>query len=428
MAGGPYASAVACWRCCSKAIRTIEGTEDDCYRCALCGHEVGVEWRRPAEKPCWPLSPEDIVRARAFAATIARSSNKNEDLARLLDASRRWFQEARFGLFVHWGIYSIPAGRWNGTAISWLGEWIMHTARIPIREYEKLATRFNPERFNAREWVALAQDAGMRYIVFTAKHHDGFAMFHSQADPFNIVDATPFKRDPVAELAEACSRTGLRLALYYSQVQDWHEPHGGTGRNDGGYGNTWDFPPGTIGGFDEYLHRKVWPQVTELLTRYGPIAMMWFDNPLPSFTRAHAESLKTLVRSLQPSCLISSRIGHGLGDIRGFGDNELPTDAMSGPAEACVTMNDTWGFKHDGGRWKSGEELLGLRRQAITHRYNLLLNVGPMADGAFPPQAIERLELLARHKEQLPGPVDRRQQEQPAHACLCRVLNERLAE
>ncbi len=316
-----------------------------------------------------------------------------------IQQSKQWFREAQFGLFIHWGLYAIPAGIWNGKSIPWLGEWIMHTARIPVREYEKLAKHFNPVRFDARLWVELAEAAGMRYLVFTAKHHEGFAMYHSTVDDYNIVDATPFKRDPVEELAEACKDSKVRLALYYSQAQDWHEPHAGTAPQDGGYGNTWDFPQGTASGFEEYLERKAKPQITELLTQYGPIAMMWFDNPMPSFTRHHAESVKQLVRSLQPQCLISSRIGHGIGDIRGFGDNQLPTDGMSCPAEACMTMNESWGYKHHGGRWKTGQELLELRRQAQDRGCNLLLNVGPMADGRFPPEAVERLQYLARYSK-----------------------------
>ncbi|MGI6494790.1 MAG: alpha-L-fucosidase [Kiritimatiellia bacterium] len=313
-----------------------------------------------------------------------------------LDEAKRWFREAQFGLFVHWGLYSILGGEWRGRPVRWLGEWIMHTARIPVREYEPLARLFNPTRFDAREWVRMAEDAGMRYMVFTAKHHEGFAMFRSRADAFNIVDGSPFGRDPVAELAEACADSSVRLALYYSQAQDWHEPHAGTGEYDQGYGNTWDFGQGTPEGFQEYMERKALPQIRELLTQYGPIAMLWFDNPIASFTRQHAETVKQLVRSLQPECLISARIGHGIGDIRGFGDNVVPEGAMNCPAEACVTMNDTWGYKKEGGRWKSNEELLALRQQAAARGCNLLLNVGPMADGRFPPEAVERLEYFAR--------------------------------
>ena len=156
-------------------------------------------------------------------------------------------------------------------------------------------------------------------------------------------------------------------------------------------------PPGTSARFEQHLERKALPQIRELLTQYGPIAMVWFDNPIESFRKPHAEKFRDLVRSLQPACLISARIGHGLGDILGFGDNKMPAKGMSDLAEACVTMNETWGFKHDGGEWKSGEQLLELRRAAASRRCNLLLNVGPMADGRFPPEAVERLEFLATH-------------------------------
>ncbi len=318
-----------------------------------------------------------------------------------IEEAKRWFQDAQFGLFVHWGLYAIPAGEWRGQKIPWLGEWIMHTAKIPVGEYEQLAKKFNPSRFYAREWLRMVEDAGMRYIVFTAKHHEGFAMFRSKADAFNIVDASPFRRDPVEEVAEACSRTSVRLALYYSQAQDWHEAHAGTGVRDEGYGNRWDFPEGTPAGFQEYMDRKALPQIKELLTQYGPIAMLWFDNPIASFNRMHAETVKQLVRSLQPQCLISARIGHGIGDIGGFGDNQLPEDGMTCPAEACVTMNETWGYKLDGGRWKSAAELQKIREQTASRGCNLLLNVGPMADGRFPQEAVDRLKCFSKQRKAL---------------------------
>src|SRR3954471_16774772 len=156
-----------------------------------------------------------------------------------VDAAREkrleWFREAKYGLFIHWGLYALPAGEWNGKRSPGLGEWVMLRSLVPVREYEKLAGRFNPVRFDADAWVKLAKDAGMKYIVITSKHHDGFAMFKSGASPYNIVDATPFKRDVLKELADACAKRGMRLGFYYSQSQDWHEP--------GGAGNTWDFGP-----------------------------------------------------------------------------------------------------------------------------------------------------------------------------------------
>ena len=317
-------------------------------------------------------------------------------MERNLENSYNWFKEAQLGLFVHWGLYSVPAGEWKGGQIPWLGEWIMNTARIPIKEYEQLAKQFNPTKFNAKEWVNLAENAGMKYIVFTAKHHEGFAMYNSKANKFNIVDVTPFKRDPIEELAKACEKTKVKLALYYSQSMDWHEPGAGNAMEDGNYGNKWDFQEGTPEEFTEYMETKVKPQVNELLTQYGPISMMWFDNPIPSFNKRHAIDLKNLVRKLQPECLISARIGHNLGDIHGYGDNYLPPGKESLPAEACITMNDTWGYKKQGGgRWKSSQEIKRIIEDAKNKGINLLLNVGPMANGQFPDEAVSTLESLA---------------------------------
>ena len=169
------------------------------------------------------------------------------------EARLRWFREAKYGLFVHWGLYAIPAGEWKGKTVPGIGEWIMNRARIPVREYEALASQFNPVKFDAEAWVRLAEDAGMKYVVITSKHHDGFALFDSKVSQYDVVDATPFKRDVLKELAEACRRRGIRLGFYYSQAQDWHEPDG--------IGNTWDFGPDEKKDFDRYLREKAEPQV-----------------------------------------------------------------------------------------------------------------------------------------------------------------------
>src|SRR5579871_6269391 len=164
-----------------------------------------------------------------------------------------WWREARFGMFIHWGVYAVPAGQWKGRPVPGLGEWIMNRARIPVKEYEQLPKQFDPEKFDADAWVKVAQDAGMKYIVITSKHHDGFAMYGSKVSKYNIVDATPFHRDPLKELSEACARHGIKFGFYYSQSQDWHEP--------GGMGNTWDFGPDAAKEpvYDEYLRGKAEP-------------------------------------------------------------------------------------------------------------------------------------------------------------------------
>ena len=189
-----------------------------------------------------------------------------------------WWREAKFGMFIHWGLYAVPAGVWEGRMIPGIGEWIMYRARIPIKEYERLAKGFNPLKFNAQEWVRIAKEAGMKWIVITAKHHDGFCMFDTKLTDYNIVKATPFGRDPLKELAETCREEGIRLGFYYSQTLDWHHPDG--------MGNDWDFDPAEQD-FTKYLRGYVKPHLRELLTNYGPIALIWFDigTPIPELAR-----------------------------------------------------------------------------------------------------------------------------------------------
>ena len=303
---------------------------------------------------------------------------------RINNGSLAWWREARFGLFIHWGLYAVPAGRWKGKDVPGIGEWIMHRERIPVREYEKLARRFHPSRFDAEAWVRLARDAGMRYIVITAKHHEGFAMFRSPSSPFNIVEATPWKRDPVAALAAACRKYGIRLCFYYSQDQDWHEP-------DGAW-NDWDFDESKKV-FARYLEEKVKPQLTELLTQYGPVGLIWFDTPY-TITREHSAALKRLVHRLQPACLVSGRIGHDLGDYGSLGDNQIPVGRISGDYETPATMNDTWGYKAGDRNWKSTRTLLFLLVDLASKGINYLLNVGPKASGEFPAPSIARLRAI----------------------------------
>ncbi len=221
----------------------------------------------------------------------------------------------------------------------------------------------------------------MRYIVITAKHHEGFAMFRSPSNPFNIVDATPWKRDPIAELAVACRRHGMRLGFYYSQDQDWHEP-------DGAW-NDWDFDESKKV-FARYLEEKVKPQITELLTQYGPVGLIWFDTPY-TITRTHSAALKRLVHRLQPACLVSGRIGHDLGDYGSLGDNQIPVGRITGDYETPATMNDTWGYKSRDRNWKSTRTLLYLLVDLASKGINYLLNVGPTAQGEIPGPSVTRL-------------------------------------
>ncbi len=297
-------------------------------------------------------------------------------------ARLEWWTQARFGMFIHWGVYTVPAGEWNGKPVAGLGEWIMNHARIPVAEYEKLPGQFNPVKFNADEWVAVAKNAGMKYITITAKHHDGFAMYGSKANRYNIVDATPFHRDPMKELAAACQRAGLKLCFYYSQTQDWHEPDG--------VGNDWDFTDQGKKNFQKYYDQKVIPQVRELLTNYGPIGLIWFDTPR-NITREQSQKLADLVHQLQPACLVSGRVGNGLGDYDSAGDNQISMGQARRPWETPVTMNDTWGFKKDDHNWKSAQVLIRQLATTSSRGGNYLLNVGPTSEGVIPPESVARL-------------------------------------
>jgi alpha-L-fucosidase len=291
----------------------------------------------------------------------------------------RWFREAKFGMFIHWGLYAEAAGHWDGKNYYGIGEWLMKRAKIKTQEYEKLAGQFNPEKFNAEEWVKVAKDAGMKYIVITAKHHDGFAMFKSEASKYNIVDATPFKRDPLKELAEACRKAGIRLGFYYSQYQDWHEPGAG--------GNTWEFA-GTEDQFNEYFEKKCKPQVKELLTNYGQLGLIWFDTP-GKMTKEQSMELVDLVRKYQPGCLVSSRVGNNVGDYLDFGDGEIPAQKVDKAWEALFTHNDSWGYVDVDHNWKSTEEIVRMLSEINGKGGNFLLNVGPKSDGTLPQETVE---------------------------------------
>ena len=302
------------------------------------------------------------------------------------DARMKWFREAKFGLFIHWGLYCIPAGEWKGQPVAGIGEWIMNRAKIPVREYEQLAGQFNPLRFNAEEIVRLAEDAGMKYIVITSKHHDGFAMYHSKVSTYNIVDATPFKRDVLKELADACAKHGMRLGFYYSQAQDWHEPNGA--------GNTWDFGPDSLKNFDQYLRDKAEPQVRELLSEYGPVCLIWFDTPR-MMNKDRAQRFVDILHSLQPACLIDGRLGMA-GDYRSMGDNRIPDTVVTGDWEVPATLNKTWGYKKDDNEWKTPEDLIFKLVDIVSKGGNYLLNVGPTSEGLVPQPSQDNLRAVGR--------------------------------
>ena len=326
--------------------------------------------------------------------------------------NKKWFRNAQYGMMVHFGLYSLLAGEYKGKRMgNTIGEWAQSYFRIPNREYEKLAAAFNPVYFNAEDWVDLAIEGGMKYLIITSKHHDGFALFHSRADKFNIVDATPFKRDIIEELADACAKKNMRFGIYYSQALDWRERNaGGWGKECGlnvdsmPWGNTWDFPDHKGKDYAEVFERKIKPQVKEILTNYGELCAVWFDTP-HTISAMQSRELYDMVKFYQPGCLVNSRIGApGVQyDYRSWGDNEIPEQFQNEDMlfETPATLNDTWGYKSYDQNWKSAEEVVRIKNYLNERNINYLLNVGPDYLGRIPAPAVDILkkagELIAQN-------------------------------
>ena len=306
------------------------------------------------------------------------------DNAKHANADRgAWFSQDKYSMFIHWGLFSIPAGEWKGKTYYGISEWLMsnRVADISVDEYKELTKQFNPTSFDAKAWVQLAVDAGMKNIVITAKHHEGFAMYHSKSSDYDIEDATPFKRDPLKELAQACKEAGIGLGFYYSQMQDWYE--------QGGAAIRWN-DENQKGDFTTYFDEKVVPQVTELLTEYGDIKTVWFDTP-GGMTKAQSMKLVNLVRSLQPKAMINSRIGNGVGDFSTLGDHSLSQVNHPGLWETIDTTNNSWGSAWYDKNWKSGTEIIHRLTSTVARGGNYMLNVGPTGKGVIPDMAASGL-------------------------------------
>jgi alpha-L-fucosidase len=325
------------------------------------------------------------------------------------DQRMQWWRDARFGMFIHWGDYAQLAGNYKGQQVGRGGEWIMNRAKIPVLEYQQFAKQFNPVKYDADAWVKTAKDAGMKYIVITAKHHDGFAMFKSNASKWNIVDATPYGKDVLTPLAAACKKYGIKLGFYYSQAQDWNNPGGAAARKIAteGWPNPdsaqidaytqahsghWD-PLQTSATMSDYIDKVAVPQVKELLTNYGEVAVLWWDTPT-NMTDEYAQKLQDAL-ALQPNIITNDRLKRP----NFAGDYKTPEQKIPNQSEldgrdweTCMTMNGTWGYKSYDQKWKSTETLIRNLVDIASKNGNYLLNVGPDATGQFPEGSLTALK------------------------------------
>lgn len=299
----------------------------------------------------------------------------------------QWWKDAKFGMFIHWGVYSVPAGTYEGKQVKGIGEWIMNTAKIPVATYRQYSRQFNPVKYNAEAWVKMAKAAGMKYIVITAKHHDGFALFDSKVTNWNVVDATPYGKDLLKPLVVACRKEGIRIGLYYSQAQDWN--HAG-GAASGGH---WD--KAQNGNFDTYLDSIAVPQLKEILSNFGEIDILWWDTP-QDMTKERANKFMPLLKE-HPNLIMNNRLGGGYkGDIE-TPEQFVPATGFPGRNwETCQTMNDTWGYKSYDENWKSAKVLIRGLTDAVSKGGNFLLNVGPTSLGEIPAPSRERLSQMGK--------------------------------
>jgi alpha-L-fucosidase len=321
----------------------------------------------------------------ALAASAPAQTNQTDKVETKAqrDARMAWWREAKFGLFIHWGVYSVPAGYYHDKPVPGIGEWIMNKGKIPMAEYQQFAKQFDPVKFNADDWVKAAKDAGMKYIVITSKHHDGFAMFDTKASPWNIVQASSYGKDPLKDLAAACRKYGVKLGFYYSQAQDWN--NGGSAA-----GGKWD--DAQKHDMDDYIDKIAVPQVKEICSNYGEFpAVIWWDTPIGMNTE-RARKLYDAVHALRPNIILNNRLGGGFKGDTETPEQFIPANGFPGRDwETCMTMNNTWGFKKDDNNWKSTETLIRNLCDIASKGGNYLLNVGPTSEGLIPQPSLDRL-------------------------------------
>jgi len=327
------------------------------------------------------------------------------------DSHMEWWRDARYGMFIHWGLYSIQGGEWEGKDYGKeqggaSAEWLMNSAKIPGKEYrETLTPKFNPTKFDAAKWVSTAKQAGMKYMVITSKHHDGFCLFDTEATDYNVMDATPFKRDIIKELSDECAKQGLKFGVYYSQFKDWY--HRSRGK-----------VPGTLP-VEEYL-KLVEKNLDELLSNYGEMSVLWFDTGGNDVVEANAQGAR--VRELQPNAVICSRLysrrvpveKQKYADFNSLPDRMLPAKRMTEDTETCMTMRHNWGYDRTDNAWKSEKDIIEFLALCAARGVNLLLNVGPTPEGTLLTEETERLQAagkwMAVNGESIygttPSPVD----------------------
>jgi alpha-L-fucosidase len=330
-----------------------------------------------------------------MSAFAAETTSPMQETPQERDARMAWFRDAKFGMFIHWGLYSVPGGVWKDKRDQGCSEWSMETLKIPVSEYEKYRDQFNPVKFDAKRWVQIAKDAGMKYIVITSKHHEGFAMFDTKLSDWGIL-STQWKHDPMKDLAEECKKAGITFCFYHS-IMDWHHPDYAPRRawNDVAKGDT---------NFARYV-QFLKGQLKELLTNYGPIGILWFDGEWEkTWTQEQGKDLYAYVRSLQPNIIINNRVAKNRDESNGFSRGDeivgdyctpeqvIPANGVSGVDwESCMTMNDSWGFSNVNHNWKSTSKIVRNLIDIASKGGNFLLNVGPTCEGLIPEPSVERL-------------------------------------
>ncbi len=316
-------------------------------------------------------------------------------------ASRtQWFEEARFGMFIHWGLYSAAEGMWEGEKLRYFNryaEWIRYRNRIPKKEYGKLAKRFDWNKIDPEKWVRLAKDAGMKYIIITTKHHDGVAIWNTDVGNYSLPKLSGSHRDIIKEIADACHKYGIKLGFYYSHWIDWAAPNGWN-QNQELRGQVTDEQ------FNEYWQNKVIPQVRELLTNYGKISIMWFDMWIPYqktiIKKKQLVQLAQLIHKLQPGCLINSRLGLPASskyvDYETLGDNQFGTAYTAHPWATPGTIAHSWGYNGQDKDFKSTSELLKSLISNVSLNGGYTLNIGPRANGIVPHESVVRLKEMGK--------------------------------